>query len=227
MTSLKKWNSEEYEIAITQWIIRRLREMGIRETHFSRNAGLGKSETDARTFRKIKEGKRRWSVVDLCKVAGFFNETPAAILKQVETFYASEGIVRPGITAEKIFSMGFAGKKKGGPLISTWKKKGKTFALVDCDPEWKKATGGSFSMIMGMNSSDIFKPYPEVTALFEDAFKKNGVSSLHVWYGRRKRINLPSGETETTERWLIFIEAVFVPPDGVVVYAKDVTSVAG
>lgn len=197
--------------------------MGIKETHFSRNAGLGKSETDARTFRKIKEGKRRWSMVDLCKIAGFFGETPASVLEKVETFFQAEGIVRTGITAEKIFSMGFAGKKKGEPLISTWQKTGKNYELIDCDPGWKKSTGGEFSMIIGMNSRDIFQPYPEVTKLLEDAWKTRGVSTLHVWYGRQKKTSLATGESEITKKWLIAVEAIFAPPDFVVAYVKDVT----
>ena len=95
-------------MAITQWLVKHLREKDIRETHFSRDAGLGKSEKDARTFRKLKEGKRHWSIVDLCKVAYYFNEAPSAILSKVEQFYQAEGIVHPEKAGEKIIGMGLA-----------------------------------------------------------------------------------------------------------------------
>ena len=102
------WNDNEtYELAITQWLVKYLRENNIKETHFSRDAGLGKSETDARTFRKLKEGKRHWSITDLCKLAGYFNLTPSEVLGRIESFYKTEGVVIPGKTVERIIELGF------------------------------------------------------------------------------------------------------------------------
>ena len=88
MTKQIHWSdAEAYELAITQWLVKTLRESDIKETHFSREAGLGKGEMDARTFRKLKEGKRHWSMIDLCKLAGYFDIKPSEILSKVELFY--------------------------------------------------------------------------------------------------------------------------------------------
>ncbi len=215
-----KWVPDDYETAITQWIIKMLKEKGIKETHFSRDAGLGKSETDARTFRKIKQGKRHWSIVDLCKVASYFNIDPSLVLSKVEKFYKTQGIVRPGETAEKIIGLGFSQNTESPVLISTWQKKGKTLVLTDCDPEWKKSTRGEFAMIIGMTSREIFPAYPEVTNTLQKALKNQGEASTTVLYRLKTGFEKKILQDDVDEK-LVSLKATFVPPDLVVAYTKD------
>ncbi len=218
-----KWDSEEYEIAITQWIVKRLKTLKIKETHFSRNAGLGKNETDARTFRKIKEGKRRWSIVDLCKISSFFNENPSSLLSRVEKFYKTEGILIPGKTAVNIFGMGLLQNKESLTLISTWEKKGKNFILKDCDPDWKKSTNGKFAAIIGLTSKEIFPGHPEVTKAFESAWEKRAEERATICYEVKTSLEKKIFQSNEAKRTLLF-NVLFVPADTVVVYAKDITN---
>jgi len=223
MESNLKWNSEEYELAITQWVVKTLKELGIKETRFSRDAGLGKSETDARTFRKIKQGKRHWSMADLCKLATYFKEDPSSVLKKVEKLYRTEGIALPGKTADKIISMGLNQSKDSPTLISTWKKKGKLFILMDCDPEWKKSAQGEIGLIIGMSSKEIFPDYPEITTTLESAWEKKGGEATTLWYTLKTRLVKKVLQSDVDKKFISF-NAIFVPPDSIVAYAKDVTA---
>ncbi len=223
MDSKLKWNSEEYELAITQWVVKTLKELGIKETRFSRDAGLGKSETDARTFRKIKQGKRHWSMADLCKLATYFEENPSSILKKIEKLYRTEGIAMPGKTAEKIISMGLNQSKDSPTLISTWQKKGKLFLLMDCDPEWKKSAQGEIGLIIGMSSKEIFSDYPEITTTLENAWKKKGGEAITLWYTLKTSLVKKMLLSDVDKKFISF-NAIFVPPDSIVAYAQDVTS---
>ncbi len=222
MESKLKWNSEEYELAITQWVVKTLKELGIKETRFSRDACLGKSETDARTFRKIKQGKRHWSMADLCKLATYFEESPSSVLKKIEKLYKTEGIALPGRTAEKIISMGLNQNKDSPTLISTWQKKGKLFILTDCDPEWKKSAQGEINLIIGMSSKEIFSEYPEITTTLESAWRKKGGEAIKLWYTLKTRL-VKKVLLSDKDKKFISLNAIFVPPDSIVAYAKDVT----
>ena len=215
-------DGDAYEMAMTQWLVKHLRENDIRETHFSRDAGLGKSETDARTFRKLKEGKRHWSMVDLCKVSAYFNETPSAILSKVERFYREEGIVHPGKAGERIMGLGLAGEINTTHLISTWKKKGRAFFLKDCDPEWKKVTDGEINKLIGRTSKEIFPAYPEVTAALSKAWKEQNNVSMTLWYDIKTSLARKILQSEPRKR-LLAVNATFVPPDSIVAYVKDIT----
>ncbi len=224
MKKIKWSNSEEYEIAMTQWIVKHLRENGIKETHFSREAGLGKNETDARTFRKIKEGKRHWSIVDLCKLAGYFGEKPSAILAKIEKHYETEGIIVPGKTAEQIISLGLLQENKSATLISSWKKKGKSFIFENCDPDWKKVAKGEISRIIGMTAKEIFPDYYEIIPSFERAWKTRGGDTIEIWYKTKSSLEKRLLDSESiAEKRLLSIHSVFVPPDGIVVYVEDIT----
>lgn len=226
MTKKIKWNDgEAYELAITQWLVKTLRENRIRETHFSREAGLGKSETDARTFRKLKEGKRHWSVIDLCKLAGYFEITPSEVLARVERFYREEGIVIPGKTVEKIIELGFTQEKNPPTLISTWKKKGRGFFFLDCDPDWKKTAAGIIPRIIGMSSKQIFPTYPEVTESFDKAWNSRGEDRIEIKY-ITKRKSHQSGDERLQEHRMLKVHSKFVPPDFIVVDVDDITSQA-
>ncbi|MBU3914557.1 hypothetical protein KKA14_03400 [bacterium] len=224
-----KWNNtEEYEIAMTQWIIRHLRANDIKETHFSREAGLGKNETDARTFRKIKEGKRHWSIVDLCKLAEYFGEKPSAILAKIETYYETEGINLPGKTAEQIISLGLSRENKSTTLISSWKKKGKSFIFENCDPDWKKIAKGEISRIIGRTAKEIFPDYSEIIASFERAMKTRGGDTIEIWYKIKSSLEKRLLDSESNaEKRLLSVHSVFVPPDGIVVYVEDITDKEG
>ena len=216
-------NSDAYETAITQWLVKHLRENDIKETHFSREARLGKNETDARTFRKLKEGKRHWSIVDLCKVADYFDDTPSSILSKVEQFYHEEGIVHPEKAGDTIIGMGLTQDINTPHLISTWKKKGKAFVLVDCDPDWKKVTKGEINKIIGMASKEIFPAYPEVTVALEKAWREQSNVSMTLWYDIKTELAQKILQSEPRKR-LLAVDAMFVPPDSIVAYVKDITS---
>ncbi len=222
MDSTIRWkDSEAYELAITQWLIKTLHESEIKETHFSRDAGLGRNDTDARTFRKIKEGNRHWSIVDLCKLAAYFNLKPSDVLSRVEAFYEEEGIVIPGKTVERIIELGFSKQQNTPTLISTWKKKGKGFYFLDCDPSWKKEATGVISRIIGMTSKQIFPYHPEITTSFQNAWDQKGEDAIELEYGVSKKIN-NQGEKPDGLRTLR-VNSKFVPPDFIVVYVDDVS----
>ncbi|MBU2513594.1 hypothetical protein KJ966_19810 [bacterium] len=223
MKSKIKWNhSDEYELAITQWLIKYLKEKDIKETHFSRDAGLGKSDTDARTFRKLKEGNRHWSIIDICKLANYFDESPSVILSRVEEFYENEGIVIPGKTVERILDLGFNQDKNPPTLISTWQKKGKSFIFMDCDPDWKKVATNVIQRIVGMNSKQIFPYYPEVTESFERAWKLKGEDKISIEYQTKSNIEKALLKSDDEQR-MLRINSKFVPPDYVVAYVDDIT----
>ncbi len=216
-----KWNhSEEYELAITQWLVKFLKEKDIKETHFSRDAGLGKSDTDARTFRKLKEGKRHWSIVDICKLAGYFNESPSSILARVEDFYQNEGIVIPGKTVERFLDLGFSQRKDPPTLISTWQKKGKSFVFMDCDPDWKKVANNVIQRIVGMNSKQIFPYLPEVTESFERAWDLKGEDLISIEYISKLKPEKRQLKPDQDKRMLV-INSKFVPPNYLVAYVDD------
>lgn len=217
------WNNGDFfEMAITQWLIRYLRKKGIRETRFSREAGLGKNDRDARTFRKIKEGKRHWSMIDLCKLAGYFEMTPSEILARVEAFVREEGVVIPGKTVERIIELGFS-LVDAPTLISTWQKKGKNFVFVDCDPDWKKASSNMIQRVVGMTSKQIFPHNPEVTESFERAWELKGENKITVTYGHDGR---QPGNLEDTSLQLT-VNSRFVPPNYIVAYAEEVEDALG
>lgn len=227
MNSKIKWNdAEAYELAITQWLLKTLRENRIKETHFGRQAGLGKRETDARTFRKLKEGKRHWSLVDICKLAGFFGIKPSEVLSRVETFYEKEGVVIPGRTVERIIELGFTQEKHPPTLISTWRKKGKNFFFLDCDPDWKKVAAGILPRIVGMSSKQIFPRYPEVTVSFESAWNRKGEDRIEIEYTTKVKAANPAEKTDEDHR-LLRVNSKFVPPDFIVVYVDDITDLVG
>lgn len=206
-----EWNNgDAYEIAITQWLVRHLRDHDIRETHFSRDAGLGRMEKDARTFRKIKEGKRHWSMIDLCKLAGYFNVRPSEILARVEAFAETEGIVIPGKTVERIIELGFS-LVESPTLISTWQRKGKSFVFLDCDPEWKIASSNLIQRVIGMSSKQIFPHNPEITEAFENVWQMKGECRISAQYGR-------TGETAL----MLTVNARFVPPNFIVAYTEKI-----
>ncbi len=218
-----KWNhSDEYEMAIIQWLVKYLKEKEIKETHFSRDAGLGKSDTDARTFRKLKEGNRHWSIIDICKLANYFDESPSAILSRVEDFYEKEGIVIPGKTVERLLELGFTQDKNPPTLISTWQKKGKSFFFMDCDPDWKKVAASVIQRIVGMNSKQIFPYYPEVTESFERAWKLKGEDKITIEYQSKSNIEKKLLKSNDEKRMLM-LNAKFVPPNYVVAYVDDIT----
>jgi hypothetical protein len=224
MNTKIKWNDgEAYELAITQWLVKTLHENRIKETHFGRQAGLGKSETDARTFRKLKEGKRHWSMVDLCKLAGFFGLKPSEVLNQVESFYEKEGVVIPGRTVERVIELGFSQEKHLPILISTWRKKGKSFFFLDCDPDWKKVAAGVIPRIIGMSSKQIFPRYPEVTISFENAWNRKGEDRIEIEY--TTKIKTARKDSNPDEDRLLRVNSKFVPPDFIVVYVDDITDV--
>jgi len=214
-------NGEAYEIAITQWLIRYLRDNDIRETHFSRGAGLGKNETDARTFRKIKEGKRHWSLIDLCKLAGYFGIKPSEILDRVESFVEKEGLVIPGKTVDRILDQGFAQAKPSPTLISTWQRKGKGFVFVDCDPDWKKASSNTIQRVVGMTSKQIFPYFPEVTQSFEQAWNEKGEDRIIIESGAPVE-DRNQDKDETTGKRVMAINSRFVPPNFIVAYLNEV-----
>lgn len=210
-------NGDFYEMAITQWLVRYLRENNIKETRFSREAGLGKNDRDARTFRKIKEGKRHWSMIDLCKLAGYFGIRPSEVLEQVETFVRKKGVVIPGKTVERIIDLGFSAVDSP-TLISTWQKKGKSFVFLDCDPDWKRVSSNMLQRVIGMTSKQIFPDNHEVTEAFEQAWEKKGESKITVVYGRPAG----NGQMEQAESGgrLLTMDARFVPPNHIVAYAE-------
>lgn len=209
-------NSQDYETALTQWIVRQLADQGVPEARFSREAGLGKSETDGRTFRKIKQGKRHWSITDLCKIASWFNEPPSAILEKAEAFYQQEGILKP----ESLEKLMMRGASEGAPLISTWQKKGKQFILTEADPAWKKAAADDFSVLMGKTSQEIFRKYPAVTMVLEEAVKKTGQAETIVTYNLKSAMDKKLLPAENGTNCLVFrLNAVFVPPASIVLYA--------
>lgn len=215
----ERLNSDLYETALTQWIVKQLEKEGITETHFSRSAGLGKNETDGRTFRKIKQGKRRWSMTDLCKVAGFFDLSPAAILAKVEAFYSEYGIMRPE-SLEKIMACGVDAAGRDAPLVSTWQKKGKKIILIDGDPDWKKAANGEFAVIIGKTCRELFRHNPEVTEVLETAWQKKAQAETQVSYNinnesARKLLSVSRDNT----RLLFRLTAVFAPPENIILYA--------
>ena len=221
MKSKTNWNnSEAYELAITQWLIKHLRERNIRETHFSRDAGLGRSETDARTFRKLKEGNRHWSVVDLCKLASYFGLKPSEVLEKVEDFYTTEGVVIPGKTVERIIELGFNQEKNPPTLISTWQKKGRNFVFLDCDPDWKKVAADVFPRIVGMSSKQIFPYLPEVTDSFTRAWQYKGEDKIKIEYTPKVGKELETGKNHSPVH-LLEINSKFVPPNFVVAYVDD------
>lgn len=221
-TNIDYSSGDAFEIAITQWLIRVLRENDIKETHFSREAGLGKNETDARTFRKIKEGNRHWSIIDLCKLAGYFNRKPSEILANVERFIETEGIVIPGKTVERIIELGFSNTKTASPLISTWQRKGRSFVFMDCDPDWKKASSNVIQRVVGMTSKQIFPYYPEVTESFEQAWKLKGEDRITIEYQTKKTPTQQAARSLDGKR-LLSVNSKFVPPNFVVAYVEDLT----
>jgi hypothetical protein len=221
MKTDSKWkNSEGYELAITQWLVKYLKDNNIMETHFSRDAGLGKSETDARTFRKLKEGNRHWSIVDLCKLASYFEIKPSKILEKVEEFFAKEGIVIPGKTVERIIELGFNQEKNPPTLISTWQKKGRSFVFLDCDPDWKKVAAHVFPRLIGMNSKQIFPYLPEVSESFVRAWKRKGEDKIEIEYTPKSGKEVNAGNS-LNNCHLLRINSKFVPPDFIVVYVDD------
>ncbi len=223
MKSEINWNSGDfYELAITQWLIRHLRENGIKETHFSREAGLGRNETDARTFRKIKEGKRHWSMIDLCKLAGYLDIRPSDVLARVEAFVEAEGIVIPGKTVERIIELGFS-VVESPTLISTWQRKGKSFIFLDCDPDWKKASSDMIQRVTGMTSKQIFPHNPEVTDSFEQAWKLKGENKITVEYGRPVETR-PEKDGSPEKAMLLTVNSRFVPPNFIVAYTEKASS---
>lgn len=218
-TEIKWKDSETYEVAITQWLIKYLKDNDIKETHFSRDAGLGKNDTDARTFRKLKAGNRHWSMVDICKLAGYFNVKPSAILARVEQFYEKAGIVIPGKTVEKIIEIGLAENSSAPSLISTWVKKGKSFYFLDCDPKWKSAAPELLQRVMDMTSKQIFPFYPEITSSFGRAWKNKGEDTIQVEY---KTSNQKSSKNPSAGKRLLSINSKFVPPNFVVAYVNEI-----
>ena len=222
MDSTVKWkDSEAYELAITQWLVKTLQEREIKETHFSRDAGLGRNDTDARTFRKIKEGNRHWSIVDLCKLAGYFGLKPSDVLSRVETFYEKEGVVIPGKTVERIIELGFSKKENTPTLISTWQKKGKGFYFLDCDPSWKKEATGIIPRIIGMTSKQIFPYHPEITASFQKAWANKGENAIELEYSGKKKKKKQGSKTDKLR--ILRVNSKFVPPDFIVVYVDDIS----
>jgi hypothetical protein len=89
-----KWDTEDFQKAITDWLIDELDKRAIRHAVFSREAGLDKTR-DGRIFRKAKEGVRNWKIADLCKLADYFGLSPAYIIKEIEKRYRLTSKGRP------------------------------------------------------------------------------------------------------------------------------------
>ncbi len=220
--AIMKWNGPDYERGMTGWLVRYLRKLDVRETHFSREAGLGKGGSGARTFRKIKAGERHWSLIDLCKVANYFDETPSAIMDKVERFCQAQGLLNPSQTAAKVIDMGLASSEKAPTLISTWRQAGDDFILVDCDAKWKKIAKGEIRWLIGLGSREIFATYPEVSQTLRRAWQTRHQASTAFWYRPTTRLAKKVLCTNSTKKYLS-ATAVFVPPDMVVTYTRDLT----
>jgi len=219
-----KWNGPDYERGITRWLVSYLKRQDIKETHFSREAGLGKGGSDARTFRKIKAGDRHWSLIDLCKVAAYFDKTPSAIMAEVECFCQAEGALYPSRTAAKVIDMGLAGAENESILISTWRQSGSDFVLVDCDAQWKRVAKGEIRWLIGLRSREIFDAYPEVSRTLQRAWKTRQQAATQFWYRPVTKLAQKVLCTKSNRKYLS-ATAVFVPPDMVVVYTQDLTDV--
>jgi hypothetical protein len=219
-----KWNGSDYERGMTRWLVRYLKKQDIRETHFSREAGLGKGGSGARTFRKIKAGDRHWSLIDLCKVAAYFDKTPSEIMAEVERFFQAEGLLHPSRTVAKIIDMGLAGTDREPILISTWRQSGTDFVLVDCDAEWKRCAKGEIRWFIGLGSREIFEAYPEVSKTLQRAWQTRQQASTQFWYRPITELARKVLCTNSAKRYLS-ATAVFVPPDMVVTYTRDLTDV--
>lgn len=85
---------------------------------------------------------RYWSLIDLCKVAAYFDKTPSEIMAEVEHFCQAEGLLHPSRTVAKIIDMGLAGADREPILIFTRRQSATDFVLVDCDAEWKRCAKG-------------------------------------------------------------------------------------
>jgi len=217
-----KWNGPDYERGMTRWLVRYLKEQDIRETRFSREAGLGKGGSAARTFRKIKAGERHWSLIDLCKVAACFDKSPSAVMAEVERFCQAEGLLHPSRTAAKVIGMGLAGVENTPILVSTWRRLGTDFVLLDCDAAWKKAANDEIRWLIGLGSREIFEAYPQVSKTLERAWRNRHQASTAFWYHpttslARKVLGTAGG------RKYLSATAVFVPPDMVVTHTRDLT----
>ena len=216
------WNSLTYEAAITQWLIDELKKRAILETRFSRDAGLGKSETDARTFRKIKEGKRHWSVVDLIKIANYFNEDPSKLMEQVEAYYQANDVQPALRTARRIMGESLTRIDTEVQLISTWRRQNDDVVLVDCDANWRKITRGDISLLIGLPSARIFPDYPEVTSALNQAWESRGQNVLEFWYQLKTPLDHQLLESDAPSRFL-HLRALYAPAEYVVVYVTDIT----
>ena len=217
-----RWSGPDYERVMTRWLVRHLKREGVRETHFSRQVGLGKGASGERTFRKIKEGKRHWSLIDLCKVADHLGESPSDLLARVERFYREEGLMHPSRAAANALGMGLAGAGRAPVLIATWRREGADFILVDCDAEWKKLAQGEIRWLIGLTSREIFEAYPQVTETLERVWQTRQESDTAFWYRPASRLARKVLGSDSARKYLS-ATATFVPPDMVVSYTRDLT----
>jgi len=101
---------------------------------------------------------------------------------------------------------------QGGPIPTfTWRKKGKTFELVDFNQAAEGATGGKAKTFLGKTAAEMYQDRTEILEDIHRCFRgkkviKRELTSRHFMPGRTMAVTY-----------------AFVPPDLIMVHAEDIT----
>ena len=80
------WDCDLFHKAVTDWLIETLDEADIKHARFAYDVGLT-TQTDGKLLRNAKTGSRKWTMIDICKIANYFNEHPSYIIAKIEVYY--------------------------------------------------------------------------------------------------------------------------------------------
>ena len=90
------WDYKIFQMAFTDWLIEYLDDRDIKHCVFAYDAKLT-SVKDGKILRQAKKYKRKWTIIDLCKIANYFKTTPSHIIALIELYYKISKIERPDI----------------------------------------------------------------------------------------------------------------------------------
>ncbi len=85
-----KWDGSKLQDAMTAFLLELLEKRNIAEYRFILDSGIS-SDKSGKIMRKAKNAKnaRRWTVLDLGKIANFLKTNPSNLLDEIEQFYSS------------------------------------------------------------------------------------------------------------------------------------------
>lgn len=108
----------------------------------------------------------------------------------------------------------FKAQYKGIPIpTSTWKKVGNDFILTDFNDAADEITNRRIADLLGIDASKLYRDMPEILENFHRCFDERATIKSETPYRFRT----------TGEQKHLDISYVFIPPDNVMVHARDIT----